>query len=143
MKIHAIVILALTTIFVSCAKWDKPSISIEHEEYLVDSNGGEITIPVTSTHIDDVSVAFDYYDRWNIDSNNGDRTPKDPWITVSQIIENFPQTKALASWRSGVVLTVEPNESAEKREATVIISSFTKTASVKVIQTGRQWTENH
>lgn len=136
MKTHAIVILTLTTIFVSCVKWDKPSISIEHEEYLVDSNGGEITIPVTSTHIDDVSVAFDYYDRWNIDSNNGDRTPKGPWITVSQIIENFPQTKALLSWRSGVVLTVEPNESAEKREATVIIYSFTKTASVKVKQAG-------
>lgn len=136
MKIHTIVIIALTAIFMSCAK-DIPSISADQEEYLVDSNGGEIIIPVMSTGIDDVILKFGISDKWDIDPTNGDRTPKAPWITVSQIIENYPQTKALASWRSGVVLTIEPNESADKREATAQISSFTKTANVKVVQAGR------
>ena len=135
MKIHTFVLLALTTIFVSCAQ-DIPIVSAAQEEYLIDSNGGEITIPVTSTGIDDVIIMFEYSDKWNIDPNNGDRTPKAPWITVSQIIENYPQTKFLPSWRSGIVLTIKPNESADKREAIVQISSFTQRADVKVIQTG-------
>ena len=136
MKIHSIVLIALTTIFMSCVR-DIPAVSAAQEEYLIDSNGGEITIPVMSTGIDDVILKFGYSDKWNKDPDNGDRTPKAPWITVSQIIEHYPQTKALVSWRSGVVLTIELNESANKREAIVQISSFTQTANVKVVQAGR------
>ena len=136
MKIYAIVIFALTSFFVSCGRQDIPAISVAQEEYLVDSNGGEITIPVTSTGIDDVTIKLGYSDRWNTDPDNGDRTPAAPWIRVSKVIEDYPQTRALLSWTSGVVLIIEPNKTTSKREAIVLISSFSKTESVKVVQTG-------
>ena len=136
MKIHTIVILGLTTIFMSCAKQDIPAISVTQEEYLVDSSGGKITIPVTSTGIDDVTIKLGYSDRWNTDPDNGDRTPATPWISVSRVIEDYPQTRALASWTSGVVLNIEQNMTMYKREAIVQISSFSKTANVKVVQVG-------
>ena len=101
-----------------------------------DSNGGEITIPVTSTGIDDVTIKLGYSDRWNTDPDNGDRTPAAPWIRVSKVIEDYPQTRALLSWTSAVVLNIEQNKSTFKREAIVQISSFSKTANVKVVQTG-------
>ena len=136
MKIHTIVILALTILFMSCAKRDIPAISVAQQEYIVDSNGGEITIPVTSTGIDDVTIKLGYSDRWNTDPDNGDRTPAAPWISVTKVIENYPQTKALLSWTSGVVLSIEQNKSTFKREAIVQISSFTKKAKVNVVQAG-------
>ena len=136
MKIYAIVIFALTSFFVSCGRQDIPAISVTQEEYLVDSNGGEITIPVTSTGIDDVTIKLGYSDRWNTDPDNLDRTPAAPWIRVSKVIEYFPQTRALVSWTSAVVLIIEQNKSTFKREAIVQISSFSKTANVKVVQTG-------
>ena len=136
MKIHTIVILALTILFMSCAKRDIPAISVAQQEYIVDSNGGEITIPVTSTGIDDVTIKLGYSDRWNTDPDNGDRTPAAPWISVTKVIENYPQTKALPSWTSGVVLSIEQNKSTFKREAIVQISSFTKKAKVNVVQAG-------
>lgn len=136
MKIYAIVIFALTSFFVSCGRQDTPAISVAQEEYLVDSNGGEITIPVTSTGIDDVTIKLGYSDRWNTDPDNGDRTPATPWISVSKVIEDYPQTRDLLSWTSGVVLIIEPNKTTSKREAIVLMSSFSKTANVKVVQTG-------
>ena len=136
MKIYAIVIFALTTFFVSCGRWDIPVVSVDQEEYLVDSNGGEITIPVTSTGIDDVTIKLGYSDRWNTDPANGDRTPATPWISVSKVIEDYPQTRALLSWTSAVVLNIEQNKTTFKREAIVQISSFSKTAYVKVVQAG-------
>lgn len=136
MKIYAIVIFALTSFFVSCGRQDTPAISVAQEEYLVDSNGGEITIPVTSTGIDDVTIKLGYSDRWNTDPANGDRTPATPWISVSKVIEDYPQTRALLSWTSAVVLNIEQNKTTFKREAIVQISSFSKTANVKVVQTG-------
>ena len=69
-------------------------------------------------------------------STNGDRTPAAPWIRVSKVIEDYPQTRALLSWTSAVVLNIEQNKSTFKREAIVQISSFSKTANVKVVQTG-------
>ena len=77
-----------------------------------------------------------YSDRWNTDPDNGDRTPAAPWIRVSKVIEDYPQTRALLSWTSAVVLNIEQNKSTFKREAIVQISSFSKTANVKVVQTG-------
>ena len=137
MKIYAIVIFALTSFFVSCGRLlDTPAISVAQEEYLVDSNGGEITIPVTSTGIDDVTIKLGYSDRWNTDPANGDRTPATPWISVSKVIEDYPQTRDLLSWTSGVVLNIEQNKTTFKREAIVQISSFSKTAYVKVVQAG-------
>ena len=136
MKIYAIVIFALTSFFVSCGRQDTPAISVAQEEYLVDSNGGEITIPVTSTGIDDVTIKLGYSDRWNTDPDNGDRTPAAPWIRVSKVIEDYPQTRALLSWTSAVVLNIEQNKTTFKREAIVQISSFSKTAYVKVVQAG-------
>ena len=106
------------------------------QEYIVDSNGGEITIPVTSTGIGDVSIELSNSDKWNTDPNNGDRTPAAPWISVTKVIENYPQTKALLSWTSGVVLSIEQNKSTFKREAIVQISSFTKKAKVNIVQAG-------
>lgn len=136
MKIYAIIIFALTSFFVSCGRLDTPAISVAQEEYLVDSNGGEITIPVTSTGIDDVTIKLGYSDRWNTDPANGDRTPATPWISVSKVIEDYPQTRALLSWTSAVVLNIEQNKTPFKREAIVQISSFSKTANVKVVQAG-------
>lgn len=135
MKIHTIVILALTILFMSCAKRDIPAISVAQQEYIVDSNGGEITIPVTSTGIGDVSIVSNS-DRWNTDPNNGDLTPAEPWISVTKVIRNYPQTKALLSWTSGVVLSIEQNKGIRKREAIVQISSYYKMAKVKVVQAG-------
>ena len=120
----------------SCAKRDIPAISVAQQEYIVDSNGGEITIPVTSTGIHDVTIKLGYSDRWNTDPDNGDRTPATPWISVSRVIEDYPQTRALASWTSGVVLNIEQNMTMYKREAIVQRSSFSKTANVKVVQVG-------
>lgn len=138
MRLKSIIFTAFAFCFISCAKTDIPSISVVgQEEYVIDSNGGEITIPIISTGLDDVSIVLGHYDRWDINPSNGDRTPKAPWITISRIIENYPPTKALASWESGVVLIIEPNESAYKREATVKFTSFSKSAEIKVIQAGQ------
>lgn len=136
MKINLIATLALAICFTSCIKQDIPSISVFQEEYIVDSSGGEIIIPVLSTGIDDVTLKLGYSDKWITNPTNGDRTPAKPWITISRIIESYPQTKALNTWTSAVVLSIEPNETKYVREATVQMRSFSKTADVKVVQAG-------
>ena len=138
MRHKSIICFALAFCFISCAKTDIPSVSVVgQEEYVMDSSGGEITIPVTSTGISDVTIMLGNNDKWDVDPSNGDRTPKTPWIAVSQIIEHYPQTKSLEYRDSGVVLKIEPNETADKREATVRFISFTQSADIKVIQAGR------
>ena len=71
-----------------------------------------------------MSIELSNSDKWNTDPNNGDRTPAAPWISVTKVIENYPQTKALLSWTSGVVLSIEQNKSTFKREAIVQIGLF-------------------
>ena len=57
MRLKSIIFTAFAFCFISCAKTDIPSISVVgQEEYVIDSNGGEITIPVISTGLDDVSI---------------------------------------------------------------------------------------
>lgn len=119
----------------SCAK-DIPYISVEEEVYLIGSKGGAIIVPVTSTGIDDVTITLHRTSKWDVDPSTGDLTPAEPWLSVSKVIVNYPQTKALASYRSAVILEAGPNGAGYAREATVEIWAFNKSAEVKITQAG-------
>ena len=119
---------------ISCSKNDSAFISINTTDYVVDSRGGELTIPVTSTGVSDVIVEMEYASRWVTDPATGDKIPVEPWITVSRIIEKYPQTKALPTKHSAIVLDIAPNVVQAQREATIEVKSFNVSETVRIIQ---------
>ena len=119
---------------ISCSKNDSAFISIDTTDYIVDSRGGELTIPVTSTGVSDVIIDMEYSSRWVTDPKTGDKIPVEPWIRVSRIIEKYPQSKALPTKHSAIVLDIAPNEVQAQREATVEVKSFNVSKTLRIIQ---------
>lgn len=116
---------------------DKPEINFYEDAMTAEAVGAEeFIIPVKSTGIDEVYITADNYsDRWEVDNESGDLTPKESWIEIVKVINNYDkQTRALIQWDSAIVVRIKANDSGLKREATVTARSFTKVDSIKITQ---------
>ena len=115
-------IIAITLFTASgCVVKDIPSVSFSNEEFPVAQAGGDFIIPVSSTGVDNVVVHYGYGNGWTLEEN-GDRIPNE-WCKVVRLVEHY-ETRALASWQSGVEIHVEPNESGSERTAQIEVKSF-------------------
>lgn len=115
-------IIAITLFAASgCMIKDTPSVSFSNEEFPVAQAGGDFIIPVSSTGVDNVVVHYGYGNGWTLEEN-GDRIPNE-WCKVVRLVEHY-ETRALASWQSGVEIHVEPNESGSERTAQIEVKSF-------------------
>ena len=72
-----------TIVAVSCEReiipnkiWDTPSCEFLQESMTVAAEGGEMVIPVESTGVDNVYISYRYGDMWDVDTDNGDLTPR-------------------------------------------------------------------
>ena len=130
-KLFFIAIVAMAAFAVGCEReiipnkiYDKPSVDIHEDIMTVSAAGGELIIPVTSTGVDNVTIALSSGDSWIIDEN-GDMTPADSWIKLVKVINEYDDpTRALAKWDSGISLQVEPNTTGYERRATIMVYSF-------------------
>ena len=114
-------IIAITLFTASgCVVKDIPSVSFSNEEFPVAQAGGDFIIPVSSTGVDNVLVHY-HYNGWTVDEN-GDRIPNE-WCKVVRLVEHY-ETRALASWQSGVEIHVEPNDTGSERTAQIEVKSF-------------------
>ena len=114
-------IIAITLFTASgCVVKDIPSVSFSNEEFPVAQAGGDFIIPVSSTGVDNVLVHY-HYNGWTVDEN-GDRIPNE-WCKVIRLVEHY-ETRALASWQSGVEIHVEPNDTGSERTAQIEVKSF-------------------
>ena len=116
-------IIAITLFTASgCVVKDIPSVSFSSEEFPVAQAGGDFIIPVSSTGVDNVLVHYHHNDNgWTVDEN-GDRIPNE-WCKVIRLVEHY-ETRALASWQSGVEIHVEPNDTGSERTAQIEVKSF-------------------
>lgn len=116
--------------------WDKPYVEFYEESIIVEPEGGEMVIPVLSTGVDNVHIEFQSGDSWEIDPDNGDKTPKEGWIKIVKVIEDYDySTRALPKWDSGISIVVEPNPSGgHERKAWITVQSFTKNDTIEIIQ---------
>lgn len=113
--------------------WDRPEVDFFDEEFIVPAEGGEFTIAVSSTGINDVIVEINHS---LVQDESGDLYPTSEWIEFVKVINQYDDsTRALAQWQSGIVIKVEPNDGVE-RSATVTASSFTKSDFIVVKQRG-------
>ena len=133
-KLFFIAITVMAAFAVSCAPTDVPSVEFYDESMTVSADGGDVIIPVRSTGVDNVTIVLSNGDRWVIDEN-GDRTPKDSWVKIVKVIEQYDDpTRALAEWDSGISLYVEPNTTGYERSATIIVQSFMVNDKIKLTQ---------
>ena len=95
-KLFFVAVAAIAVFGVSCENTilpgkieDKPFVEFFEESIVVDAEGGEVIIPVTSTGVDNVEVIFNYYDRWDEDAENGDLTPQEGWIKLGKVINEY------------------------------------------------------
>lgn len=116
-------IIAITLFTASgCVIKDIPSVSFSSEEFPVAQAGGDFIIPVLSTGVDNVLVHYHHNGNgWTVDEN-GDRIPNE-WCKVIRLVEDY-ETRALASWQSGVEIHVEPNDTGSERTAQIEVKSF-------------------
>lgn len=115
-------IIAITLFTASgCVVKDIPSVSFSNEEFPVAQAGGDFIIPVSSTGVSNVVVHYGNGNGWTLEEN-GDRIPNE-WCKVVRLVEHY-ETRALASWQSGVEIHVEPNESGAERTAQIEVKSF-------------------
>lgn len=115
-------IIAFTLLTASgCAVKDTPSVSFSNEEFPVAKAGGDFIIPVSSTGVSDVVVHYGNGNGWTLEEN-GDRIPNE-WCKVVRIVEHY-ETRALASWQSGVEIHVEPNDTGSERTAQIEVKSY-------------------
>ena len=130
-KLFFIAVVASLIFAVGCEReiipnkiYDKPSVDFYEESMTVSAAGGELIIPVTSTGVDNVTIALSSGDSWIIDEN-GDMTPADSWVKLVKVINEYDDpTRALAKWDSGISLFVEPNNTGYERSATIMVYSF-------------------
>ena len=76
--------------------WDKPYVEFYEESIIVEPEGGEMVIPVLSTGVDNVHIEFQSGDSWEIDPENGDKTPMEGWIKIIQRVPYLSGIRALA-----------------------------------------------
>lgn len=116
---------------------DVPKIAFLEEEMTVEAAGvEEFIIPVQSTGIDEVYISTgDYFDRWEVDNESGDLTPKESWIEIVKVIRNYDeQTRALAMYDSAIVVRIKANDKGVERSATISAQSFTKVDTMTITQ---------
>ena len=132
-KILIMLVAAMTVI--GCNKIeDVPEVSFYEDSYTVSSEGGEITIPVNSTGVDNVSITYqNSMDAWEIDPETGDRTPSG-WIEVVKVIEHYEATRDLPKWDSGIYLKIAPNDGSVERVGNVTIRSFLVVSKIAIKQ---------
>ena len=136
-KILMMCVVALA--IASCGKiQDIPEVQFEKSSYTISATEGKFIIPVSTTGVDEVSIEFDdYSDRWEVDGATGDLYPKEGWIELIRVISDYNETRALASWRSGIEIEVEENEGYFERKAYITVRSFMASKRVAVIQPAR------
>ena len=140
-KLFFIAVVASLTFVVGCEReiipgkiYDTPSVKFYEESMTLSAEGGDVIIPVLSTGVDNVIIQLSSGDRWVIEEN-GDKTPKDSWIKFVKVIDQYDvPTRALAKWDSGISLYVEPNTTGYERSATITVSSFMVSSSIKITQ---------
>ena len=116
---------------------DKPEINFYEDEMIAEAVGAEeFIIPVKSTGIDEVYITADNYsDRWEVDNESGDLTPKESWIEIVKVISNYDeQTRALAMYDSAIVVRIKANDKGVERSATISAQSFTKVDTMTITQ---------
>lgn len=114
---------------------DIPFVEFKEESVAVEPEGGEMVIPVTSTGVDNVVIDFQPADNWEMDPESGDMTPKDGWIKLVKVIDQYDDsTRALPTWDSGISIVVEPNHTGYERRAWITVQSFTKSDTIVVVQ---------
>ena len=141
-KLFFIAIVGMVVVGVSCEHTifptkieDKPFVEFKEESISVEPEGGEMIIPVLSTGVDNVSIKFQHGDNWEVDPENGDLTPKDGWIKLVKVINEYDApTRALPKWDSGITIVVEPNHTGYERRAWITVTSFTKSDTILVVQ---------
>jgi hypothetical protein len=141
-KLFFVAIAAIAVLGVSCENTiipskieDKPFVEFFEESMTVGAEGGEVIIPVTSTGVDNVEIIFDYYDRWEADTENGDLTPKEGWIKLVKVINYYEvPTRDLIRWDSGICIYVEPNTTGYERNAKISVRSFMLHDTIDIIQ---------
>lgn len=141
-KLFFIAIAAVAFVCVGCEQTifpgkieDKPFVEFFEESMTVDAEGGEMIIPVTSTGVDNVEVIFNYFDRWEVDDENGDLTPQEGWIKIVKVINEYEvPTRALAKWDSGICIYVEPNTTGHERKAKISVQSFLLHDTIEIVQ---------
>ena len=141
-KLFFIAIAAVAFVSVSCEETifpnkieDKPFVEFFKEYMTVGAEGGEVIIPVTSTGVDNVEFIFNYYDRWEVDEENGDLTPQEGWIKLVKVINEYDvPTRALPKWDSGICIYVEPNTENYERKAKISVQSFMLQDTIEIIQ---------
>lgn len=124
MKFFKLLAIIAITLFTAsgCVVKDIPSVSFSSEEFPVAQAGGDFIIPVSSTGVDNVLVHYRHNGNgWTVDEN-GDRIPNE-WCKVIRLVEHY-ETRALASWQSGVEIHVEPNDTGSERTAQIEVKSF-------------------
>lgn len=141
-KIFFVAVAFVALVSVSCENTfipgkieDKPFVEFFEESIVVDAEGGEMIIPVTSTGVDNVNISFSYFDRWEVDQESGDLTPEEGWIKLVKVIDQYDvPTRALAKWDSGICIVVEPNTTGDERKATISVQSFMLSDTIEIVQ---------
>lgn len=114
--------------------WDEPKINFLEEVITVAAEGGELTVALNSTGVDNANVVAYGKDSWETDEE-GNKTPKEDWVEIVKIIDEYdPETRALAQWQSGIVVRVKPNDTGAQRSATLYARSFTVKDHVTITQ---------
>lgn len=123
MKFFKFLAIIAFTLFTAsgCVVKDIPSVSFSSEEFPVAQAGGDFIIPVSSTGVSNVVVYYGNGNGWTLEEN-GDRIPNE-WCKVVRLVEHY-ETRALASWQSGVEIHVEPNDTGSERTAQIEVKSY-------------------
>ncbi|MBO5882107.1 MAG: BACON domain-containing protein [Alistipes sp.] len=132
-KLFFVVIAAVTSVALSsCAIEDNPEIRFDLQQLNVDAEGGDYTIKVTSTGIDNVNIYF-----YNLEyDEDGNLQPGEQWITLNEVIYDYDEnaTRDLPLFISGVDITVAPNTTGVTRKARIYAESYNKTDTIEIIQ---------
>ena len=117
---------------------DVPKVNFEEEQITVGAEGAEeLIIPLKSTGVDDVFIVYrgGTDENWNVDSESGDLTPKESWIEIVRVINEYDNpTRALRVWTSAVVVRIKANDTGRERKAVITARSFTKSDQLTIIQ---------
>ena len=148
-KLFFVAIAAVAFVSVGCERTifpnkieDKPFVEFFEESMTVGAEGGEVIIPVRSTGVDNGEIIFDYFDRWEVDEENGNLTPQEGWIKVVKVINEYEvPTRALAKWDSGISIVVEPNATGYERKAKISVQSFMLHDTIEIIQSAGEAAE--